>query len=295
MERLKPEDYEDSIEETPFDYEQMFNDCFIDLDAEIGRPPAALSVGEYSYNGTTYPLEAYTYGEFSATVAPSKTKKSFYKSALIASYIGGQASHYFPNIKSHRDNNDYYVVDIDTEQGRYYAQNVFKRVEIMVGNKYINYLPFAMRSKTPEERVQFVDALMRDPKYKGKIKFISIDGIADLIENTNDIIMSAKVAQKVLKWTDEDGVHLHTIIHKLMNVDKPTGHLGSYILKKAETVVFLSLEDEEDRNSNIIVKHKYSRGMQFQDFAFNVNDKGLPYKVEIDLDNSNQGLESKFK
>lgn len=291
MEKLKLEDLNIAPEETPFDYDKMFSDCFINLDLEIGRPPAALSIGQYVYNDKTYPLEAYTYGEFSATVAPSKTKKSFYKSALIASYIGGQTNHYFPNIKSHRDN-DYYIVDIDTEQGPFYAQHVFRRVEKMVGTKYINYLPFAMRSKTPEERVMFVDALMNDPKYKGKIKFVSIDGIADLIENTNDIVMSSKVAQKVLKWTDENGVHLHTIIHKLMNVDKPTGHLGSYILKKAETVVFLSLEDENDRNSNIIVKHKYSRGMQFQDFAFNVNSDGLPYEVESVLIGNN---DLKFK
>lgn len=267
-------------EEQSFNYEKMFNDCFVDLDVVIERPPAALSIGTYEYNGVTYDRAVHTYGEFSATVAPSKTKKSYYKSALIASYIGGNANNYFPNIKSHRGNEEWYIVDADTEQGAYYAQHVFRRVERMVGQRYDNYLPFQMRSKTPTERVMFIDALLQDPKYKGKIKFISIDGIADLIENTNDIVMSAEIAQKVLKWTDEEGVHLHTVIHKLQGVDKPTGHLGSYILKKAETVTFLSNEDEENKNSNIIVKHKYSRGMSFDDFAFNIDAEGLPYVVE---------------
>lgn len=278
IEDLRIDDFNESEEEA-FDYNQMFSDCFVDLDVVIERPPAALSIGTYEFKGKTYDNAAHTYGEFSATVAPSKTKKSFYKSALIASYIGGQSTSYFPNIKSHRDK-DYYIVDIDTEQGEYYSQYVFRRVMTMVGQRYDNYLPFAMRSKTPKERVMFVDALLEDPKYKGKIKFVSIDGIADLIENTNDIIMSNEIAQKVLKWTDVYGVHLHTIIHKLQGLDKPTGHLGSYILKKAETVVFLSKEDEEDKDSNIIVKHKYSRGMTFNDFAFNINDDGLPYLVE---------------
>lgn len=280
MEKLNIEDFKDNQElEKPFDYKKMFEDCFVDLDVIIERPPAALSIGKYEYNGKTYDNAVHTFGEFSATVAPSKTKKSFYKSALIASFIGGDAKEYFPNIKSHRDTNCY-IVDIDTEQGKFYAQTVFRRVQMMTGIKYINYLPFAMRSKSPEERVMFVDALLEDEKYKGKIKFISIDGIADLVENTNDIIMSAHIAQKVMEWTDNYGAHIHTIIHKLIGVNKPTGHLGSYILKKAETVVFLEKEDEENKNSNIIVKHKYSRGRSFNDFAFNVNEQGLPYFIK---------------
>lgn len=278
-ERLDINDFKEQPTEDVFDYEKMFNDCFIDLDVIIERPPVALSIGKYEYNGNLYDIDAHTYGETSATVAPSKTKKSFYKSALIASYIGGNASNYFPNMKSHRTN-DFYVVDIDTEQGHFYAQRVFRRVQLMTGKKYINYLPFAMRSKTPKERVLFVEALLRDPKYKGKIKFISIDGIADLIENTNDIIMSAEIAQKTMKWTDEDKLHLHLVIHKLIGVNKPTGHLGSYILKKAETVVFLEKEDEENKNSNIIVSHKYSRGRSFNDFAFNIDNEGLPYYIQ---------------
>lgn len=262
-----------------FDYEKMFNECYIDLDVVIERPPCAISIGTYEYNGKYYDIDAHTYGEMSATVAPSKTKKSFYKSALIASYIGGNASHYFPNMKSHKTD-DFYIVDVDTEQGKFYAQTVFRRVQLMTGLKYINYLPFAMRSKTPEERVMFIDALLNDPKYKGKIKFVSIDGIADLIENTNDIVMSAKIAQKTMKWTDENNLHLHTVIHKLIGVNKPTGHMGSYILKKAETVTFLEKEDDEAKDSNIIVKHKYSRGRTFPDFAFNVNQEGLPYMIK---------------
>ena len=286
LKRLNWEDINHEEETDSFDYSKMYEDCFVDLDVVIERPPCAISIGQYYYNGNYYDLPVHTYGEFSATVAPSKTKKTFYKSALIASYIGGNSIEYFDNMKSHRDN-DYHIIDIDTEQGAFYAQHAFRRVQLMTGAKYTNYYPFAMRSKTPEERVAFVDALLEDPKHKGKVKFISIDGIADLVENTNDIIMSANIAQKVLKWTDEYGVHLHTIIHKLMNVEKPTGHLGSYILKKAETVVFLEKFDPEDKNSDIIVKHKYSRGRDFADFAFNINENGLPYRVEPRINSIN--------
>ncbi len=273
MNELKIEDFNQDNLEPEFNYEEVYKECFVDLDVVIERPPCALSIGTF---GNGEDLAIHTYGEFSATVAPSKTKKSYYKSALIASYIGGNTNNYFPNIKTHRDK-DYYIVDIDTEQGKYYAQNVFRRVITMVGERYANYLPFSMRSKTPKERVMFVDSLLNDPKYKGKIKFVSIDGIADLIENTNDIVMSAEISQKVLEWTDVHGVHLHTIIHKLRGVNKPTGHIGSYVLKKAEAVVFLEHIDENDKKSDIIVKHKYSRGIAFEDFTFNLDKQGLPY------------------
>ena len=261
-----------------FDFDKMYNDCLVDLDVVIDRPPTALSIGQYEDSGTWYDNHVHTYGEFSATVAPSKTKKSFYKSALIACYLGGEAKNYFPNIKSHRKSNDDIVIDIDTEQGAFYAQKVFRRVQVMTGFKYPNYYPFAMRSKTPEERVMFVDTLLQQPKFKGKVKFISIDGIADLVENTNDILMSAAIASKVLKWTDEQGIHLHTVIHKLEGAQKPTGHLGSYILKKAETVVFL---EKDENNSEVInVEHSYARGVSFEGFSFSVNKQGLPFMVD---------------
>lgn len=194
---MKPIPIENKVEDK-FDYPKTYEDCFVDLSAELEKPPIAISVGEYTFNGIDYPLPAYTFGEFSATVAPSKTKKSFFKSALIASFIGGNSNHYFPQFKTHRQD-DCYIVDIDTEQGAFYAQNVFRRVMDMTGGQYANYLPFSMRSKTPIERVAFVDALLQDDRYKGKIKFISIDGVADLVENTNDIVMSSEIASKLMK------------------------------------------------------------------------------------------------
>jgi hypothetical protein len=265
-------------QELSFDFQKIFNDCLVDLDIVYDTPPTAISIGEYEFEGKFYDNHVYTFGEFSATVAPSKTKKSFFKSALISCFIGGNSKEYFPNIKTHRKSDEDIIIDIDTEQGKFYAQRVFRRVQIMTGMQYPNYFPFAMRSKTPEERVNFVDALLQDPKFKGKVKFISIDGIADLVENTNDIIMSSAIASKVLKWTDEQGIHLHTVIHKLSNAQKGVGHLGSYILKKAETVVFL--EQDEDDKEIINVNHSYARGMSFNDFSFSVNKQGLPYEVD---------------
>ena len=193
---------------TEFDYAKTHDKCFIDISLDLKAPPTALSIGTHNYKGNEYDNNTFTYGEFSAIVAGSKNKKTFFKSALIASYIGGKANNFFPNFKTSRTQ-DFYVVDIDTEQGAYYSQRAFRRVADMVGGPYVNYLPFGVEELEPSEIVSFIDGLFNDPRYKGKIKWLSIDGIADLVVNTNDIVESRAVATKLKKWRKENDCNIN--------------------------------------------------------------------------------------
>ena len=265
-------------EEAKFNYKDAHDKALIDLSEEIMLPPTALSIGRHDYKGESYANSTFTYGEFSAIVAASKSKKTFFKSALIASYIGGSASTYFPNIETKRNaNEEVYIVDIDTEQGAYYSQRAMRRVIDMVGSPYENYLPFGVEDLEPEEIIAFIDGLFADERYKGKIKWLSIDGIADLLSNANDITESKMVATKLKKWRKENDCHINCVIHKNSTTDKATGHLGSFIEKKSETVILLQdTEDYEVRNSPIKVNQVYSRGAPFDPFFFDLNDETLP-------------------
>lgn len=263
--------------ESSFDYKKAHDKYLVDLSEELMLPPTALSIGTHDYKGITYPNNTFSYGEFSAIVAASKSKKTFFKSALIAGYIGGNTSNYFPDFISKREGEPY-IIDIDTEQGEYYAQRAFRRVADMVGGNYNNYMPFGVEELDPNEIVLFIDGIMNDTKYKGKIKWISIDGIADLVINPNDINESVLVAQKLKKWRKEGNLHINTVIHKTSTSDKATGHLGSYIQKKSETVILLkdTEEDPKIKNSPIEVIQNYSRGAPFDTFYFDLNDETLP-------------------
>lgn len=267
--------------EEEFNYKKIHDKCLIDLSEELMLPPTALSIGSNIYKGETYRNNTFSYGEFSAIVAASKNKKTFFKSALIAAYIGGQTTNYFPDFKSHRSDLSFdpYIIDIDTEQGDYYAQRAFRRVADMVGESYNNYLPFGLEELDPEEIIKFIDSLLKDPRHKGKIKWMSIDGVADMLDNANDIEKSFRIAQKLKLWRKENNMHINTVIHKNSTSDKATGHLGSYIQKKSETVI--KLEDTEEdptiRNSPIKVVQTYSRGAPFEEFYFKLNDLTLPY------------------
>lgn len=278
---LIPEIKIDAPQEETFDYLKTFNSCLVDLSEELMLPPTALGIGYHDYKGNSYLNNTFSYGEFSAIVAASKSKKTFFKSALIAGYIGGNATNYFPNFKSCRDGEPY-IIDIDTEQGSYYAQRAFRRVADMVGENYNNYLPFGVESLEPSEIIKFIDGLLDDKRFKGKIKWLSIDGVADLIDNTNDIEKSVMVAQKLKNWRKDNQMHINTVIHKISTSDKATGHLGSYIEKKSETVIVLKDTDPDGktRNSPIQVTQKYSRGAPFDTFYFELNNETLPIKCD---------------
>jgi hypothetical protein len=203
----------------------------------------------------------------SAIVAPQKSKKTFFKRAIASSYIGGNSINYFPSIKSCRQGNKY-VLDFDTEQGEFYAQRSFKGVTEMVGYKYKNYLPFGIKTLSDKEMVLFIDGVIQ--KHKENIGMVFIDGIADLCFNPNDIIQSNLVINKLKEWTSF-GIHVCCVIHKTFEKDKAFGHLGTYVQKKCETSIFLTVTDFDVKNSPVKVVQKDSRGAPFDDFYFDLD------------------------
>lgn len=264
-------------EEQVIDLSKLVNECYVDLSEEMDKPEILLSIGEHEYKGKYYPTPVMTAGEFSAIVAVSKSKKSFLKSAFIGCYIGGDANILFGNINTHRDD-DYSILDIDTEQGKFYAQRTFRRVQDISGSSYGNYHCYATRHLTSRQRLELIDYLLRNQNvlFKKPVKLLSIDGVADLVENTNDILMSKEASDYIMRWTYDYNLHITTVIHKSPLTDKPLGHLGTYILKKAESVIDLKMNEDK----SVTVSNPYSRGYAFEPFTFDINKDALPYLID---------------
>lgn len=263
--------------EEVIDFKTLESNCFVDLSEDLKPPETLLSIGQHEYKGNFYDTPIMTAGEFSAIVAVSKSKKSFLKSALLGAYIGGNSNLQFSNIKSHR-NKDYSILDFDTEMGSYYAQRTFRRVLEMVSQPYDNYKSYVTRHLTSSQRLGLIDYCLKNQSelYKEEVKLVSIDGIADLVENTNDIIMSKEASDYIMRWTHEYDLHITTVIHKSGLTGKPLGHLGTYVLKKAETVIDLDLQED----GSVLVTNPYSRGYKFDDFTFDIDKNALPYLVD---------------
>jgi hypothetical protein len=88
--------------------------------------------------------------------------------------------------------------------------------------------------------------------------------------------MSKEASDYIMRWTYDYNIHITTVIHKSGLTGKPLGHLGTYVLKKAETVIELDLNED----GSVKVTNSYSRGYKFDDFEFAIDKNALPYLIE---------------
>ena len=255
------------------DFKKVHQDTFIDVRKDIEKPPIAISIGETHIGQQIYDTPFGTFGNFSCIVGQSKSKKTFFKSAITSGFVGGETNRYFELVKTHRAK-DMYVLDFDTEQSDWHAQRVFKRVPKMVGGNYDFYKPFYLRKLPYYERLQFIEWCVLESEYKDNIGLIVIDGFADLVKDVNDLEDCNNLVQKLLSWTDISKAHLTGILHKNYGSNKPTGHLGSAILKKAETVCQLDVDESNPSVTNITFP--YTRGFNIVDLSLHVDNYGLP-------------------
>lgn len=251
------------------DFKKMHLKCFVDVSLELPPPPIALSLGTYTYKNQINYIPFGTYGNFSCLVGASKSMKTFLKSAILAGYIGGKSTNYFPELRGH-GNNDKIILDIDTEQSLWHTQKVARRVCEMVGANYELYKPYSTREYTANEKLQFIEWLVMD-EYKNNVGLVAIDGAADVLDSVNDEVTSKKLVENMMRWTSISNCHLATVLHRNHGSDKPTGHLGSAIMKKAETVAFVTREDDKTK-----VSPDYCRNYPFKEFCFVLDENHLP-------------------
>jgi len=256
------------------DFSQMHLEAFVDVTAKLHQPPIAISIGTHEYRQESVPNAFGTYGNFSCIVGASKSRKSFFKSLLLASYIGGKSTNFAEDFRSHRKD-DSFILDFDTEQSKYHSQRVFKRVSDICGQNYKSYKPYSLRKYDFRERLEFIEWCMLESEYKDNIGLVSIDGFADLVSDVNDLTQCNELVQKLMKWTEISQCHLTGILHTNFGSDKATGHLGSSIMKKAETVCVLEYGEQ-----STLVKFKYTRGFPIDNFEFAIGTDGLPYVSE---------------
>lgn len=257
-------------------------ECYINPLEKVEYPLPAISFGTKAFETKDglieYPIPVGTYGNFSFVQAPPKSKKTFFISLLSAVYLNDEINGISGDLKGNRQGK--HLIHFDTEQGNFHASLVFKRPMEMSGNKIENYHTYALRQLSAQDRIDFIEYCLYD-KLEGKdVGVVIIDGIADLCSDVNNIEESNLVVQKLMKWTKELHCHIITVIHSNFGTDKPTGHLGSALEKKAETQIQLELNTVN--KELVTVSCKRSRNTSFETFSFKVNKAGLP-QVEGNL------------
>ena len=219
-------------------------------------------------------------GNISAVVGAAKSKKTFLCTALVGALLrqtDGTLYGVTPkNVK---------VLWVDTEQSPSHVQKVVKRIHRLAGWDenlvFDNLRTLTLREIEPKERF----ALMEDAIKLFKPRLVVVDGISDMMYNSNCIEESDAVVGRIMALSTEYNCHIMSVLHTNPNSDKARGHIGSTLQRKVETMIYVHKVGESS-----VVEPQYCRNEEFAPFAFFVNEEGLP--EECDMPKNTEGEDS---
>ena len=208
-------------------------------------------------------------GNISAVVGAAKSKKTFLCSALVGGLLSDEGSFGIaPRLAK--------VLWVDTEQSQLHTRKVVERIHRLAGwNTERNsglFHSLCLREIEPKSRAELL--YMAIELYQPHL--VVIDGISDLMYNTNDIEESDRIVGRLMALSTEYNCHILCVLHTNPNSDKARGHIGSTLQRKAETVIFVHKVGDCS-----IAEPQFCRNEEFEPFAFIINEDGLP--VECDL------------
>lgn len=234
-------------------------------------------------------------GNISAVVGEAKSKKTFLCTAMIGSLLDITRKELF-GIKGERCR----VLWVDTEQSPAHIQKVLFRINVLGELAPATFDPtlrmLQLREKSPKDRytaLQYAIAVYQP-------KLVVVDGVSDLMCDTNNLQSSEALVSDLLALATAASCHIICVLHANPNSDKARGHLGSTLMRKSETVMFVHKTGDVS-----VVEPQYCRNVDFERFAFKVEeiegaeymDKecqglGIPVEcelpTEVDIDSDNQ-------
>lgn len=217
-----------------------------------------------------------TLGNFSASIGKAKSKKTFNVSAMTAAALSGEkVLAYEVNLPEGKDK----ILYIDTEQSKTHCKKTLARILALANlpdgedNDRLEFL--SLRKYTPKERIEIIECVLATTEGIG---LVIIDGVRDLLFDINAPLEATQVTSILMRWTDEYQIHIQTILHQNKGDENARGHIGTEINNKAETVI--QVEKDKNDESMSKVSALYTRSQTFPTFAFRINDHILPELIE---------------
>ena len=203
-------------------------------------------------------------GNISAVVGAAKSKKTFLCTALVGGLLAERGDFGItPRLAK--------VLWVDTEQSLFHVRKVAERIHRLAGwddSRNCGMLrTLTLREVEPKRRAALL--YMAIELYKPHL--VVVDGISDLMYNTNDIEESDRIIGQLMTLSTEYNCHIMCVLHTNPNSDKARGHVGSALQRKAETVIFVHKVGECS-----VVEPQFCRNEEFEPFAFIVDEQGLP-------------------
>ena len=279
--------------------------------ADLSGPPLELESWLYAYDdgekvGLLGP------GNLGVVSGPSKSNKSYVLSCILASYFdkGPEMLNFKLDVPSGVP-----VYLIDTEQSDYYAEMAARRALHMSGQKSSEFPHFKLlkwrRNMDPIERLAALAFLLekhKTPNEHGKTGcVILLDGIADLVDDTNSLLEAKWLVASLMSDLSESGSMMLTVLHaneKGQDKGVLRGALGSELQRKEELNISVAKkvkkkkksgkqkkqddddEEEEEEDLRMIdyeVSTPVTRGRPIRPFLFKRGDKYPQYHSRVKL------------
>lgn len=246
--------------------ENIIEECKIVLNEDLAPAPLALEIK----NGEVF-IPLFSKGNFSIITGPAKSRKTFLTSMLMASAVNGDFSNFFSCPTNGMN------ILFDTEQSKYKTQQVAKRVCSLSRNPNPeNFLSYSLRVLEPHIRLEVIEHILQNTP---NLNYVVIDGIIDLaIDPITQADQAQSIMSKLMKWTEQFGIHITCVLHYNKNAATLLGHLGSFSHRKADAIIEV-LKDKENSAISIVTPVD-CRENEFNPFAFSVDSEGLPYILE---------------
>jgi hypothetical protein len=220
-------------------------------------------------------------GNISAIVGAAKSKKTFLCTALVGAMLRPNGTSAFGITPKQA-----MVLWVDTEQSASHVQKVVKRIHRMAGvaqdKPYDMLKTLTLREIEPKERFN----ILRDAIAYYRPKLVVVDGVSDLMYNSNCIEESDAVVGEFMALSTEYNCHIISVLHTNPNSDKARGHIGSTLQRKAETMIYVRKVGECS-----VVEPQYCRNEEFAPFAFHITEDGLPEECAMPHESGAEGAE----
>ena len=203
-------------------------------------------------------------GNISAVVGAAKSKKTFLCTALVGGLLAEHGDFGItPRLAK--------VLWVDTEQSALHARKVQERIHRLAGwdDSHNTGLLHTLTLREVEPKARAEILYMAIELYRPTL--VVVDGISDLMYNTNDIAESDSIVGKLMALSTEFNCHILCVLHTNPDSDKARGHIGSTLQRKAETVLYVHKVGECS-----VVEPQFCRNEEFEPFAFIIDEEGLP-------------------
>jgi len=255
------------------DFEKLHTSAKFDLQKSPPKPEILISIGRDSRNNL---ISLATAGNLSMILGEEKSRKTWLKSLIIGCCFDGESWRHSDFIKGHLPKGKF-ILNVDTEQGRYDAWKSAIRIPKIVGGKENplypeNLINISLREYTAKQRLDYIEWLVFNSEYRGKIGIMFIDGFVDLINDFNNQIESFEVVGKLMRWSTLANMNIFGVLHTNPGTDKGRGHFGTILQQKCESVLFIKKEGDVST-----VTAKRMRNGDFEGFELSIGSDYLPY------------------